>query len=64
MGGPDPGPGLTGAVAGLLSASIAATLYAANCTDDSPLFVAVWYPLAIGFVALVGCLAGRRWLQW
>ena len=31
-------PALAGAVAGLLSAGFAATLYASHCTDDSPLF--------------------------
>jgi hypothetical protein len=57
-------PGLAGALAGLGSASIAATLYASHCTDDSPLFVVVWYSLAIGLVTLVGYLAGRLWLKW
>src|SRR5260370_128495 len=33
-------PALAGAYAGLLSAGFAATLYASQCTDDSPLFVA------------------------
>ena len=57
-------PGLAGALAGLGAGGIAATLYASHCTDDSPLFVIVWYPIAIGFVTLVGYLAGRRWLRW
>jgi hypothetical protein len=57
-------PGLAGAVAGLVASGIAATLYASNCTDDSPLFVATWYPLAIGFVVLAGYVAGSRWLRW
>jgi hypothetical protein len=57
-------PGLAGAVAGLAASGIAATFYAANCTDDSPLFVATWYPIAIGFVTLVGYLVGRRTLSW
>ncbi len=56
-------PALAGACAGLLSAGFAATLYASQCTDDSPLFVAAWYPLAIGLVAAVGALAGSRWLR-
>jgi hypothetical protein len=43
---------------------VSATIYATNCTDDSPLFVATWYPLATGAVAALGALAGRRWLQW
>lgn len=57
-------PGLAGALAGLAAGAIAATLYASHCTDDSPLFVIIWYPLAIGLVTVVGYLAGRRWLVW
>jgi hypothetical protein len=57
-------PGLAGAVAGLASAGVAATYYASNCTDDSPLFVATWYTLAIMLVTLAGALLGRRLLRW
>lgn len=57
-------PGLAGAVAGLLAAGIAATFYAANCTDDSPLFVAVWYPLATALVVVPAGLLGRAVLRW
>lgn len=57
-------PGLAGAVAGLVSAGIAATFYAANCTDDSPLFVMFWYPIAIAAVSALGALLGQRVLQW
>lgn len=57
-------PGLAGALAGLSAGGIAATLYASHCTDDSPLFVIVWYSLAIGLVTIVGYFAGRRWLAW
>ena len=32
-------PALAGAVAGLLAGGLAASFYAAHCTDDSPLFV-------------------------
>lgn len=57
-------PGLAGAIAGLTASGIAATLYATNCTDDSPLFVVSWYPLATAIVVLMGYLAGRRFLRW
>jgi hypothetical protein len=57
-------PGLTGALAGMAAAGVSATIYATNCTDDSPLFVATWYPLATGLVVAVGALAGRKWLTW
>lgn len=57
-------PGLAGAVAGLAAGGIAACFYAANCDDDSPLFVVAWYPIATGGVALAGWLIGRRALRW
>ena len=56
-------PALTGAVAGMLSAGLAATLYASHCTDDSPLFVATWYTIATALVAAIGGLAGARVLR-
>ncbi len=56
-------PAVTGAIAGLLSAGLAATLYASHCTDDSPLFVATWYTIATGLVAAIGALAGSRVLR-
>jgi hypothetical protein len=56
-------PALSGAIAGLLSAGFAATLYASHCTDDSPLFVATWYTLATLLVTAVGALAGSRVLR-
>jgi hypothetical protein len=57
-------PGLAGAVAGLAASGIAATFYAANCTDDSPLFVMSWYPLAALIVTTAGYLIGRKLLRW
>ena len=57
-------PALTGALAGAASAGAAALLYASHCPDDSPLFVATWYPLATLICAGAGALAGRRFLVW
>jgi hypothetical protein len=57
-------PGRTGAVAGLAAAAIAASFYALNCFDDSPLFVITWYPLATSIVVACGYLLGRRILRW
>jgi hypothetical protein len=57
-------PALAGALAGILSAGLAATLYATHCTDDSPLFVITWYSIAVGLMAAIGALAGSRFLRW
>lgn len=57
-------PALAGAAAGLLAGGLAAALYAAHCTDDSPLFVAIWYSLAVGIVTAVGAIAGHLTLKW
>jgi hypothetical protein len=56
-------PAVAGAIAGLLSAGLAATLYASHCSDDSPLFVATWYSIATALVAAIGALAGSRVLR-
>lgn len=57
-------PGPAGAVAGLAASGIAATFYAANCTDDSALFVITWYPIATLIVTTAGYLIGRKLLRW
>ncbi len=57
-------PTLAGAAAGLFAAGLGATVYAAHCTDDSPLFLALWYGTATAIVTALGALAGRRWLRW
>lgn len=57
-------PGLSGLFAGLLAGAMASTFYAANGADDSPLFVAVWYPLAVAALSGAGAVAGRLFLRW
>lgn len=57
-------PSATGAVAGLLAGGLSAALYATHCPDDSPLFVALWYSLAVGLVTTIGAVAGHRVLRW
>lgn len=57
-------PGLAGAAAGLAAGAIGAALYAWHCPDDSPLFGAAWYTLAVTFVIAVGYATGRRFLRW
>ncbi len=57
-------PERAGAAAGLAASGLGALFYALNCTDDSPLFILVWYSLATAFVVAVGALAARRLLRW
>jgi len=57
-------PALAGAATGLLAGAIAATFYAAHCADDSPLFVSIWYSLAIAGLALLGAFAGKMLARW
>ncbi len=55
---------MAGSIAGLAASGIAATFYAANCTDDSALFVITWYPIAALIVTTTGYLVGRKLLRW
>jgi len=57
-------PAFAGAVAGLLAGAIAATLYAAHCTNDSPLFVATWYTIAIAGLAILGAIGASWYARW
>jgi len=57
-------PALTGFLAGLLAGGLGAAAYAANCPDDSPLFVMTWYPVGILGLGVLGALAGSRVLRW
>lgn len=57
-------PTAAGALAGLVAGGIGGTLYGLHCFDDSPLFVAIWYPMAIAMVTAAGALIGRRVLRW
>ncbi len=57
-------PGGAGGLAGLAAAAVAASFYAINCFDDSPLFVMTWYPLATSLVVALGYVLGRRILRW
>lgn len=56
--------GWAGAAAGLAAGGLGAAIYAWHCPDDSPLFLATWYVVAIAFVTICGFLAGKRMLAW
>jgi hypothetical protein len=57
-------PAFTGAVAGLLAGGLGAAVYASYCPEDSALFLATWYSLAIAIVAIAGAAIGSRALRW
>ena len=57
-------PTMAGAIAGLAATGIGASFYALNCTDDSPLFMLVWYGAATLIVVALGILGARRFLRW
>jgi hypothetical protein len=57
-------PRLAGAIAGLVSGALGASLYALTCPDDSALFVATWYTIAIAVVTTVSAFVGGRILRW
>ncbi len=57
-------PVWTGAMVGLASAALGASLYALHCFDDSPLFVATWYGAAALLMTGVGAILGARFLRW
>jgi len=54
----------TGALAGLVSGGIAATMYAFACKENGPGFVLVWYTLGIAISTAVGAMIGPRVLRW
>lgn len=53
-----------GAAIGLLSGSIAATLYALACAENAAVFVLIWYSLGIALSTALGALVGPRALRW
>lgn len=55
---------LTGAVIGLASGGIAATLYALHCPESGMTFIATWYLTGIALATLIGALTGPRLLRW
>jgi hypothetical protein len=57
-------PTLTGAVAGLLAGGLGAAVYASYCPEDSAMFLATWYSLAIAIVSVAGAAIGSRVLRW
>jgi hypothetical protein len=57
-------PARAGGMAGLVSGGFAAAIYALHCTDDSPLFVALWYTVGVLFVGGLGAWLATRLARW
>lgn len=57
-------PAFAGFVAGLAATGIGASFYALHCTDDSPLFLALWYGLTALIVGGAGAAAGKMFVRW
>ena len=57
-------PAKAGAVAGLLSGSLASAVHAMACHNDRGVSVLMWYGLAILLLSGLGSLIGRRVLRW
>jgi len=53
-----------GLAAGGAAGGLSALIYGFHCPETAAPFVAVWYTLGIAAVALLGGLAGARWLRW
>jgi hypothetical protein len=54
----------TGAVAGVVAASLGAAAYAFHCPDDSLPFIAIWYGAPMALWAFIGAKLGPRLLRW
>ena len=57
-------PAKAGAIAGLLSGSLASAAHALACHNDRGISVLMWYGLAIALLSALGSLIGRRVLRW
>lgn len=57
-------PWLTGAMTGLATGALAASIYSLYCDKDMTLFVVPAYGTAIAVVTLAGALIGARVLKW
>ena len=57
-------PARTGAVAGVMAGSLAASIYSLHCTETSFAFFSLWYVAGIVAVGLLGAVLGPRCLRW
>jgi hypothetical protein len=57
-------PRMAGALVGFCCGTVAAALYALHCRESGLPFLGSWYLAGAAIPALMGALAGRRWLHW
>lgn len=57
-------PVVTGAVAGVMASSLAASIYSLHCTETSFAFFSLWYVAGMAAVGLLGAALGPRCLRW
>lgn len=57
-------PHLAALAASLAATGIGASAYELHCTDDSPLFMGLWYVLGLAIVVLVGQALAVKALKW
>lgn len=55
---------LTGAAAGLVAGSAAATVYGFHCPETAAPFILIWYSLGIVAATALGAVLGRWLLRW
>ncbi len=55
---------LAGAVAGLFSGAVAATVYSLHCTGYNAVYIALWYSVGVLIPGIVGAALGRWLLRW
>lgn len=57
-------PRFAGIATGFASSGIGATFYALNCMEDSPLFLLLWYSLAVAIVSVIAIAFSKKLLRW
>jgi len=53
-----------GFAAGVFASTVSATVYAAHCPCDTPVFVMIWYPIALTIGGVMGGWIGPRIARW
>jgi len=57
-------PNLAALAASMAATGIGASVYELHCTDDSPLFMALWYVMGLLIMVGIGQALAARFLRW